>query len=57
MPANILLISTGGVGTIAALNLKVSGLASVTAVLRLNYNKVITDSFYIKSINYSKIIH
>lgn len=52
---NILLVGSGGVGTIAALNLEAGGLASVTAVLRSNYNKVTTDGFHIKSIDHGEI--
>jgi ketopantoate reductase len=50
--SNILLIGSGGVGTIAALNLEASGLASVTAVLRSNFEKVQKDGFSIKSCNH-----
>ncbi|BCS29253.1 ketopantoate reductase family protein [Aspergillus puulaauensis] len=54
---NILLVGSGGVGTIAALNLEAGGLASVTAVLRSNYNKVTTDGFHIKSVDHGEITH
>ncbi|OJJ03462.1 hypothetical protein ASPVEDRAFT_42920 [Aspergillus versicolor CBS 583.65] len=57
MTANILLVGSGGVGTIAALNLEAGGLASVTAVLRSNYSKVTTDGFHIKSIDHGEITH
>lgn len=57
MTTNILLVGSGGVGTIAALNLEAGGLASVTAVLRSNYNKVTTDGFHIKSIDHGEITH
>ncbi|KAH7041982.1 2-dehydropantoate 2-reductase family protein [Macrophomina phaseolina] len=47
--ANVLLVGSGGVGTIGALNLEVGGLASVTAVLRSNYDAVSKNGFHIKS--------
>ena len=51
----ILLVGSGGVGTIAALNLEKGGLARVTAVLRSNYNKIINDGFHIKSCDHGEI--
>ncbi|KAL3477794.1 ketopantoate reductase PanE/ApbA C terminal-domain-containing protein [Aspergillus californicus] len=53
--ANILLVGSGGVGTIAALNLDKGGQANVTAVLRSNYNKVVAEGFHIKSIDHGLI--
>lgn len=47
--ANILLIGSGGVGTIAALNLEAGNLARVTAVLRSNYHAVTSNGFNITS--------
>ncbi|QDS73791.1 hypothetical protein FKW77_005764 [Venturia effusa] len=47
--ANILLIGSGGVGTIAAVNLEAGRLANVTAVLRSNFEKVTNDGFTIRS--------
>ncbi|KAE8422096.1 6-phosphogluconate dehydrogenase [Aspergillus pseudocaelatus] len=47
--ANILLIGSGGVGTIAALNLEAGQLAHVTAVLRSNYQAVLSNGFNITS--------
>ncbi|KAE8162297.1 ketopantoate reductase PanE/ApbA-domain-containing protein [Aspergillus tamarii] len=47
--ANILLIGSGGVGTIAALNLEAGKLAHVTAVLRSNYQAVLSNGFNITS--------
>ncbi|KAL4872374.1 hypothetical protein BDV12DRAFT_183058 [Aspergillus spectabilis] len=52
---SVLLVGAGGVGTIAALNLDKGGLASVTAVLRSNYNKVVNEGFHIKSIDHGEI--
>ncbi|KAE9961706.1 hypothetical protein BLS_001487 [Venturia inaequalis] len=47
--AKVLLIGSGGVGTMAAVNLEAGGLASVTAVLRSNFEKVNKDGFTIRS--------
>lgn len=53
--SNVLLIGSGGVGTIAAVNLEAGGLASVTAVLRSNFKKVQKDGFSIKSCDHGVI--
>lgn len=53
--AEILLVGSGGVGTIAALNLEKGGLARVIAVLRSKYDKVINDGFHIKSCDHGEI--
>ncbi|KAF2087297.1 2-dehydropantoate 2-reductase family protein [Saccharata proteae CBS 121410] len=53
--ANVLLFGSGGVGTIAALNLEVGGLANVTAVLRSNYEAVQKSGFHIKSCDHGTI--
>lgn len=53
--ANVLLVGSGGVGTIGALNLEVGGLASVTAVLRSNYDAVVKNGFHIKSCDHGTI--
>jgi ketopantoate reductase len=53
--AEILLVGSGGVGTIAALNLEKGGLARVTAVLRSNYEKVVNYGFHIKSCDHGEI--
>lgn len=50
--ANILLIGSGGVGTIASLGLEKGGCAQVTSVLRSGYEKVSKDGFEIKSIDH-----
>lgn len=51
----ILVVGAGGVGTMAALALERSGMASVTAVLRSNYEKVMRDGFKIDSVNHGKL--
>ncbi|KAF4762928.1 hypothetical protein HAV15_000181 [Penicillium sp. str.  len=53
--AQVLLVGCGGVGTIAALNLETGGHAAVTAVLRSNYSRVISDGFHIKSCDHGDI--
>ncbi|EXJ81506.1 2-dehydropantoate 2-reductase [Capronia coronata CBS 617.96] len=47
--ARILLVGSGGIGTMTALNLEQGGLASVTAVLRSNYAVVKERGFTIDS--------
>ncbi|TEA17676.1 Uncharacterized protein C8034_v011838 [Colletotrichum sidae] len=47
--ARVLLVGSGGIGTVAALNLEAGSLAAVTAVLRSNYDIVNTNGFTIKS--------
>ena len=51
----VLLIGGGGVGTIAALNLDIGGLAEVTIVLRSNFNAVNEKGFQIESCDHGVI--
>ena len=53
--ANILLVGSGGVGTMGAYNLEVGGLATVTAVLRSNYATVKQYGFSIVSMDHGQI--
>ncbi|TKA73153.1 hypothetical protein B0A49_03845 [Cryomyces minteri] len=53
--AKVLLIGGGGVGTIAALNLERGGLASVTVVLRSNYETVNEHGFNIESCDHGSL--
>ena len=53
--ANVLLIGAGGVGTVAALNLEVGGLATVTAVLRSNFDAVKQSGFQIQSRDHGQV--
>lgn len=46
---NVLVIGGGSVGAIAALNLEVGGLTTVTLVLRSNYNVVNEKGYAIES--------
>ncbi len=50
--ANILLVGSGEVGTMAAYNLEAGGLSSVTAILRSNYDAVTQDGFTITSLDH-----
>ncbi|OJJ70031.1 hypothetical protein ASPBRDRAFT_678566 [Aspergillus brasiliensis CBS 101740] len=53
--SRVLLLGSGGVGTIAALNLEIGGLAEVTSVLRSNYAVVSLRGFTIKSCEHGEI--
>lgn len=53
--SQVLLFGSGGVGTIAALNLETGGLASVTAVLRSNFDAVSKNGFDIKSCDHGAL--
>lgn len=55
--ANVLLVGSGGVGTMAAYALENGGKASVTAVLRSNYKAVNEDGFHINSIQHGTVKH
>lgn len=52
---NVLIIGGGAVGAIAALNLEAGGLATVTLVLRSNYNAVNAYGFDIQSTDHGRI--
>jgi ketopantoate reductase len=52
---SVLIIGGGAVGAIAGLNLEVGGLASVTLVLRSNYNAVNEHGFDIKSCDHGNV--
>lgn len=51
----VLLIGSGGIGTIAALNLEKGGLAEVTPVLRSNFKVVRSKGFTIRSCQHGDI--
>jgi ketopantoate reductase len=53
--ANVLLVGSGGVGTMGAYNLEVGGLANVTAVLRSNYEVVKQQGFNMTSMDHGNI--
>lgn len=50
--AQVLLVGSGGVGTIASLGLELGGHAQVTSVLRSDYQKVMDDGFLIESVDH-----
>ncbi|PVH71766.1 2-dehydropantoate 2-reductase [Cadophora sp. DSE1049] len=50
--SRVLIVGGGGIGTIAALNLEIGGLASVTLVLRSNYEVVKNHGFTVQSIDH-----
>ena len=51
----VLVIGAGSVGAIAALNLEVGGLASVTVALRSNYNAVKEHGYIIESCDHGSL--
>jgi len=53
--ANVLVIGSGGVGTMAAYALEKGGKANVTAVLRSNFDAVKADGFTISSVDHGDI--
>lgn len=55
LKANVLLVGSGGVGTMAAYNMEAGGLASVTSVLRSNYAAVEKNGFTINSVDFGEV--
>lgn len=53
--ANVLLIGSGGVGTMGAYALETGGKASVTAILRSNYSAVKEQGFTINSLEHGHV--
>lgn len=53
--SNVLVVGFGGIGTITAYNLEVGGLATVTGVLRSNYDLVKEHGFKIWSCDHGDI--
>lgn len=51
----VLVVGSGGVGTMVSVALERSNMASVTAVLRSNYERVIENGFEIESIDHGKL--
>lgn len=49
---NVLVVGSGGVGTIAALSLTLNDKADVTLVVRSDYEKIIRDGYTINSVTY-----
>lgn len=55
LKARILLVGSGGIGTIAALNLERGALAQVSCVLRSNYIAVTEKGFEITSYEHGHV--
>lgn len=53
--SRVLVVGTGGIGTMSAYALESGGLAEVTAVLRSNYDAVTKNGFDIDSVLYGQI--
>ena len=53
--SRVLIVGTGGIGTMGAYALEFGGKAEVTAVLRSNYEAVLRDGFDIDSVVYGQI--
>lgn len=53
--SNVLLVGSGGAGTMGAYNLEAGGRPSVTAVLRSNYEAVKKDGFNLTSMDHGGI--
>lgn len=53
--ANILIIGGGGIGAITALNLTIGGTATVTLVLRSNYDIVQKRGYRIDSVDHGRL--
>lgn len=53
--ARVLLIGSGGIGTIVALNLELGNMAQVSSVLRSNYTTVMERGFNITSCEHGRI--
>jgi ketopantoate reductase len=51
----VLVVGAGGVGTMVCVALERSNMASVTAVLRSNYEQVVQNGFEIESIDHGKL--
>lgn len=55
--SEILVVGCGGIGALCAYNLEVGQLASVTAVLRSNYQAVVSTGFNISSLEHGEVTH
>lgn len=53
--SRVLVVGTGGIGTMAAYALEVGGKAEVTAVMRSNYEAAVKDGIDIDSVQYGQI--
>ncbi|KAL3466407.1 ketopantoate reductase PanE/ApbA-domain-containing protein, partial [Aspergillus heterothallicus] len=53
--ARILIVGTGGIGTVSAYSLERGGAAEVTAVMRSNYEAAVRGGFDIDSVQYGQV--
>ncbi|KAL4779249.1 ketopantoate reductase PanE/ApbA C terminal-domain-containing protein [Aspergillus varians] len=53
--ARVLLVGTGGIGTVSAYSLEKGGAAEVTAVMRSNYEAAMKDGIDIDSVQYGQV--
>lgn len=53
--SRVLVVGTGGIGTMSAYALENGGLAEVTAVMRSNYDAAVKDGIDIDSVQYGQI--
>ena len=53
--SRVLIIGTGGIGTVSAYSLEKGGKAEVTAVMRSNYDAAVKNGINLDSIQYGKV--
>lgn len=53
--SRILIVGTGGIGTVSAYSLEKGGQAEVTAVMRSNYEAAMKDGIDIDSVQYGQV--
>lgn len=53
--SRVLVVGTGGIGTMSAYALENGGLAEVTAVMRSNYDAAVKNGIDIDSVQYGQI--
>lgn len=53
--SRILVVGTGGIGTMAVYGLEKAGLSEVTAVMRSNYNAAVKDGIDLDSVQWGQV--
>lgn len=53
--SRVLVVGTGGIGTMSAYALETGGLAEVTAVMRSNYNAAVKDGIDLDSVQWGQV--
>lgn len=53
--SRVLIVGTGGIGTVSAYSLEKGGQAEVTAVMRSNYEAAVKDGIDIDSVQYGQV--